>query len=169
MIYMIADGTTYSSVDVIGPDALQIWKKVYGFIAPGVPENQWQIEVEGWLKTTLAKRQAYMVEYAVNTAQLSPHGHIGLLVANNTLYEEWKAQCFNQKISILGAYHNLSFFGFAFTWTASGVIIIISWSLKCFVTKQRKFWGRSNQEEPAACRIAWKIDVKVQQQRVALH
>ena len=166
---MIADGTTYSSVDVIGPDALQIWKKVYGFIAPGVPENQWQIEVEGWLKTTLAKRQAYMVEYAVNTAHLGPHGHIGFPVANNTLYEEWKTQCFNQKISNLGAYQNLSVFGFAFTWTANEVIIIISWSLKCFETKQRKLWGCSNQEGPAACRIAWKIDVKFQQQRVALH
>lgn len=49
------------------------------------------------------------------------------------------------------------------------MIIIISWSLKCFVTKQRKLWGRSNQEGPAACRIMWKIDVKFQQQRVALH
>ncbi|KAK3174527.1 hypothetical protein OEA41_001773 [Lepraria neglecta] len=88
MIYMIADGTTYSIINVIGPDALQIWKNVYSFIAPGVPENQWQIEVEGWLKTTLAERQAYMVEVAVNIADLGPHGHVGFPVANNTLYEE---------------------------------------------------------------------------------
>ena len=138
MIYMIADGTTYSSVDVIGPDTLQIWKKVYGFIAPGVRENQWQIEVEGWLKTTLAKRQAYMVEYAVDTAHLGPSQPHRLSSGKQHLYEECKTQCFNQKISNLGAYPNLSVFGFAFTWTASGVIIIISWSLKCFVMKQRK-------------------------------
>jgi hypothetical protein len=70
MIYMIADGTTYSSVNGLGPDALQIWSKVYDFVALGALENQWQIEVEGWLETTLAKWQAYMVGYASNTADL---------------------------------------------------------------------------------------------------
>lgn len=60
MIYMIADGTGYSSVSGTGPDALQICSKVYDFVAPSVPENQWQIEVEGWLETTLAKWWVYV-------------------------------------------------------------------------------------------------------------
>jgi len=33
MIYMTANGTTYSSVNGFGPDALQVWNKVYNFIA----------------------------------------------------------------------------------------------------------------------------------------
>ena len=96
MIYMIADDATYSSANGIGPDALQIWSKVYDFVAPRVPENQWQIEVEGWLEMTLAKWQAYMVEYASNTADLGQHGHVGFPVSNSTLDTEWQNQCKNQ-------------------------------------------------------------------------
>jgi hypothetical protein len=168
MIYMIADGTTYSSVNGIGPDALQIWNKVYDFVAPGVPENQWQIEVEGWLETTLAKWQAYVVEYASNTADLGHHGHVGFPVSNNTLQTEWRNQCKNQKISNVGAYQNVTVFGFAFTWATGGVLIIFSWCLAWCVKKQRKWGKRAGKAGPTARRIAWNIDGKFQQQRVAL-
>jgi hypothetical protein len=168
MIYMIADGTTYSSVNGIGPDALQIWNKVYNFVAPGVPDNQWQIEVEGWLETTLAKWQAYTVEYASNTANLSPHGRVGFPVSNSTLDKKWRDQCQNQKIRNVGAYQNVTVFGFAFTWATGAALVIFSWSLGWLVRTQRKWLKRTGKAGPTARRIAWNIDGQFHQQRVAL-
>lgn len=168
MIYMIVDGTTYSSINGIGPDALQIWNEVYDFIAPGVPDNQWQIEVRGWFETTLAKWQAFMVGYSRNEDSLGSHGHIGFPVSNSSLQQQWMHQCGNQKISNLGTYQNISVFGFAFTWTVSWLLMIFSWSLKYCVKQKRKLTKRRDQEGPTARRVAWNIDGKFQQQRVAM-
>lgn len=164
ILYMITDGTLYSS---IGPDALQIFNEVYNFVAPGIPQNQWQVEIKGWMETTLAKWQAYMVEYAANTADLGPHGHVGFPLSNDTLFREWKSQCYNQKISNLGAYQNVNVFGFAFMWSVSAAIIVISYTLKLCVGGWRKQFGRLPRS--AARRIAWNLDGKFQQQRVALY
>jgi len=68
----------------------------------------------------------------------------------------------------VGAYQNVTVFGFAFTWAAGGVLIISSWSLTWCVKKQRKWGKRTDKAGPTARRIAWNIDGKFQQQRVAL-
>lgn len=168
MVYMIADGTTYSSVDGIGPDALQVWDEVHDFVAPGVPANQWQVEMQGWLETTLSKWQAYMVEYAHNTGSKGAHGHVGYPISNSSLQKIWENQCRNQKISNVGAYQNVSIFGFAFTWATGGMLILLSWVLKFFVKRYDKGSKRKNRPGTIERRVAWNIDGKFQQQRIAL-
>jgi hypothetical protein len=183
MIYMINYANTYSSINGIGPDALKVWSQVYGFVAPGLPQNQWKIEVEGWFETTLAKWQAFMVEFAANTANLGPHGHVGFPVTNSTLDFVWRAQCQNQKVSNVGAYQNVSVFGFAFIWAVGGFLVVLSWSLKWCISMERdqrekRFkpdrsskiqptWRQQNPKSSAR-RIAWNIDGTLQQNRLAL-
>jgi hypothetical protein len=49
MIYMTADGTSYSSVNGVGPDALRIWNKVYDFVAPACQKiNGKSKSRDGW-------------------------------------------------------------------------------------------------------------------------
>jgi hypothetical protein len=68
----------------------------------------------------------------------------------------------------VGAYQNVTAFGFAFTWATGGVLITFSWSLTWCVKKQRKWGKRTSKAGPTARHIAWNIDGKFQQQRVAL-
>lgn len=183
MIYMINYANAYSSINGVGPDSLKVWSQVYGFIAPGLPQNQWKIEVEGWFETTLAKWQAFMVEFAANTADLGPYGHVGFPVTNSTLDHVWRAQCQTQKVSNVGAYQNVSVFGFAFTWTVGGILVVLSWSLKSCISKERdlrekmfkpgpnskiqRTWRQQNPKSSAR-QVAWNIDGKLQQNRLAL-
>lgn len=183
MIYMISYANTYSSINGIGPDALKVWDQVYDFIAPKLPQNQWKIEVEGWFETTLAKWQAFMVEFAINTAELGSHRHVGFPVTNSTLDSVWRSQCQNQKVSNVGGYQNVSVFGFAFTWAIGGFLVLLAWSLKECISKERErrekmfkpdpsskthlTWRQQNPKSSAR-RIAWNIDGTLQQNRLAL-
>lgn len=169
-IYMIGWANTYSSVNGIGPEALRLWNEVYNFISPPVPANQWELEVEGWFQTTLAKWQTFMVEYAFSTTtQLGPSGHIGFPVTNATLDPIWHGQCRSQRISNLGGYQNVSAIGFAMIWAVGGFIVVLSWCLKWTVSSLSNKMGRNDHPGARARRIAWNIDGKLQQQRIALH
>jgi hypothetical protein len=168
MIYMIAYANTYSSINGIGPDALRLWNEVYDLVAPMVPQNQWKIEVEGWFETTLAKWQAFMVEFAANTANLGESGYVGFPISNTTLDSSWRAQCRTQKISNLGNYQNVSIFGLSFTWAVGMFLVILSWLLNQCVSRQRQWTGRRSKPGPGARHVAWNIDGKFQQHRVAL-
>src|ERR1700722_17239637 len=88
--------------------------------------------------------------------------------SDSILHTEWQNQCKNQMISNVGAYQNVTVFGFAFAWAAGGVLIIFSRSLTWCVKKQRKRGKRKGKVGHTARRIAWNIDGKFQQQRVAL-
>ena len=84
MLYMISSANTNTSINRIGPDALKAWSSFLDFMSPAVPENRWKIEVEGWFETTLARWQAFMVEFAANVADPGPFGHVGFPVSNHT-------------------------------------------------------------------------------------
>jgi hypothetical protein len=59
-----------------GPGALWANNLVALNSSPGLPDNQWHIEVLGWFQTNLAKLQAYMVEFASSNVGLSPFATI---------------------------------------------------------------------------------------------
>lgn len=163
LLYTISTATVYSSVAGIGPDALRLWSAVYQLIAPGMPSNQWQLEVDGWHETTLAKWQALMVEFAANPyASAHPPEHGPFLTfpgSNATLENAWHSQCRNQLISNLGAYQNVSVVGLITIYVVGGCIILMSWALSMGFAGQ---CGSRNR------RWAWKIDGKLQSQRLGL-
>jgi len=67
--------TTYATVYHLGSHALARDRLAdeTGF---SLRDNQWQIEVQGWFETGLAKLQAYVVEYATNVVDLGPYRSI---------------------------------------------------------------------------------------------
>ena len=114
---MIQAGTTFSSVDGVGSDALQLSNQVYNFVGPALSDKQWKVEVEGWMETSLARWQAETARFAFNTDQPGPDLRVTFPRTHDDLQAEWIRQCSNQKTSSLGNYQNLSVFGLAFTWT----------------------------------------------------
>ena len=165
LIRIITNTDTYSSVYGSGPSALKASDKVLNFFSQGLPDNQWQIEVEGWIETSLAKMQAYTVEYAANTAITDPSESVGYPLANNTTIAEWEAQCSQQKITNTGQYQTFSFFGIMFTASVGTTIIVASLILKPIVSWRRK---RNGGLGSSPYELAYIADGKFQLQRMAL-
>jgi hypothetical protein len=109
-----------------------------------------------------------MLEYASNTADLGQHRHVGFPVSDSTLHTEWRNQCKNQKISNVGAYQNVTVFWFRFhmsRWSGAHHIFVVSDMVREETAQVGKRIGKAGL---TARRIAWNIDGKSQQQRVAL-
>jgi len=123
LIYYFSSSDTYTSVFGFGASALKASDQVLNFKCLSLPYNQWRKEVEGWFETSLAKIQAYAVEYASNTAALGNHATISFPGANSSTLATWRSQCNAQKIRNTGGYQTFSFFGIVFILVMGTVII----------------------------------------------
>lgn len=108
---MLKNTDTYTSVYGTGSAALKASDTVLGILSSGLPSNQWEIEAEGWFQISLAKMQAYAVEYARNSERLKPYGILHFPAANQTTRPIWHSQCFAQRIANPGQYQVFSFLG----------------------------------------------------------
>jgi hypothetical protein len=104
--------STYQAVLSLSGTALPARDRLVDLIGTGLPPNQWQLEVQGWFETLLAKLQSYVVEYAANIADLGPTGSV-LAPPPDSDPETQAAldQCSNQRIRNFGAYQSFSFLG----------------------------------------------------------
>jgi hypothetical protein len=103
----------HGSVETGGASMLWANNLATANLSPGLPDNQWQIEVLGWFQTTLAKIQASMVEFASSTVGVSPFGN-----ADSSAYRsnvegagELGVQCWNQLVRTAGDVQNFNFAG----------------------------------------------------------
>jgi hypothetical protein len=163
LIHYFSNTDTYSSVYGSGPSALKASDSVLNLISSGLPFNQWRTEVEGWFETSLAKLQAYTVEYAANTADLGPYGSIEFLNSNTSTLPTWQNQCRNQKISNTGQYQTFSFFGLVFTAAVGAAIIIMSFLLPMLISCLRR---RGDGFAKSEKEVALVADGKFQLQRM---
>lgn len=173
LLYAISNANLYSSINGLGPEALRLYSGAYNLISPGVPQNQWQLEVEGWVQTNLAKWQALMVEYAHNTADLGTFGHLdGPNNDDDAFRTEWQRQCRQQMIANLAGYQNISVLGLVVIYGLGGLIILVSLFLKNIVFQFDGSWttgqAAAKTSKSRERRIAWNIDGKYQSQRIAL-
>ena len=155
---------TYSSVFGAGDSALKAKDRVLGFKSLGVADNQWRIEVEGWFETSLAKIQAYAVEYASNTADLGRFGSVYLPLSNGNTTAAAEEQCRNQKIKSLPGYQTFSFFGVMFIAAAGVVIIVFALIVKHVVDWIRRRLKRTQ----SASATIYAANNKYQLQRMVL-
>lgn len=134
--------TTFQTVNSLGSTALLARDRLVDYIGTGLPDNQWQIEVEGWFATSLAKLQAYVVEYAANVADLGPTGSV--LSPSSGQDAETNAaldQCSNQRVRNVGGYQSFSFLGLMIVICVGSTIILLSWIVEPLLGRFRRWRG----------------------------
>lgn len=124
IIQYSSNSDTYSSVFGSGAAALKSSDHVLNFKCLSLPNDQWRTEVEGWFETSLAKIQAYAVEFPSATSDFAPYGSLGFPGANASTNKMWEDQCDNQKIRSTGGYQTFSFFGLIFTLSIGSAIVL---------------------------------------------
>jgi hypothetical protein len=156
LFYALTLTGTYVTVNLLGDTALFARDHLSGItIGEGLPDNQWQIEVQGWFETSLAKLQSYVVEWAANLADLGPEGSV---IAPLNM-------CSNQRIRNTGAYQSFSFLGLMIVICVGLTIMILSWTVEPCVSFVRRKRPHSKHDYREIARIA---DRKLQLQRLAL-
>jgi hypothetical protein len=158
--------STYQTVLSLSDTALLARDRLVDFIGTGLPPNQWQLEVQGWFETSLAKLQSYVVEYAANIADLGPTGSV--VAPSPDSDPETQAaldQCSNQRIRNFGAYQSFSFLGLMIVICVGLTILLLSWIVEPMVAFIRSKRRHNKHDYREIARIA---DRKLQLHRMAL-
>ena len=142
LLHTVNITSTFLSVFGAGTSALKASDRLLSTVSPGLPPNQWQIEVQGWFETTLAKFQAYAVEYAKNQPkQYLEHFDF---ISDVAPLSAWQEQCASQRIHNPGQYQNFSLLGLLIITIFGGLSFLASTSVSLF----RQFGGRHHPRTP---------------------
>ncbi|RKK71041.1 hypothetical protein BFJ69_g11312 [Fusarium oxysporum] len=158
ILYSLAQSNTYTTVANLGTAALWANNMVTGHVSFGLPEDQWKTEVIGWFQTNLAMLQAYVVEFASNTADLGPFGYVQ---PPKSRYEQ--EQCTQQLVQAVGEVQNFSVCGMLIIVCVSAALVLLDCSLERIVDFVDDFYGRDSM-----ARRARQADNKLHLLRMAL-
>ncbi|KAE8383096.1 hypothetical protein BDV26DRAFT_287882 [Aspergillus bertholletiae] len=139
----------YQAVQGWGGSALDIGQKLYNGLQYSVPPNQWQIEVSNWFALSLAKEQAWAIEWATEPQNLEPptEGDESPWEYSLPTTPAAKSQCRNQLIHNVGDYKSLSILGMGLILALGGVIIILGLFLDTAVgLLQRGRWAHLREQ-----------------------
>jgi hypothetical protein len=161
----LAKVTTYTTVNSLSTAALLAQDTVHELVSTGLPSNQWQIEVHGWVATSLSKLQAYILEFAAN-ADPGPYGIVSLPGSiNGPVNLALEAMCSQQRIRNTGGYQTFSFLGLMITICVGSAIILTSLILEPIYRYRHKHWPTVSSDY---CEVARIADHTLQLQRMAL-
>ncbi|OCL08835.1 hypothetical protein AOQ84DRAFT_292365 [Glonium stellatum] len=135
----------YHSIFNLDSGALLASELIFYGVSPGLPSNQWQIEVENWFRTSLAKAQASVVSFVNQPTAYAPYITVDRVSAWPSSQSDKQAnlnQCSNQRIQNLGTTQNFSFFGVMLVVTTSVLLITLGIALEPAVSRYRE-WRRS--------------------------
>ncbi|KAK2484291.1 hypothetical protein H9L39_06083 [Fusarium oxysporum f. sp. albedinis] len=158
ILYSLAQSNTYTTVANLGTAALWANNMVTGHISYGLPDDQWKTEVIGWFQTNLAMLQAYVVDFASNTADLGPFGYVE--PPRSTYQQE---QCTQQLVQAVGEVQNFSVCGMFIIVCVSAALVLLDCSLERIVDFVDDFYGRDSM-----ARRARQADNKLHLLRMAL-
>lgn len=158
---------TFDTIKLLGTTALLARDRLTDVtIGQGLPSNQWQIEVQGWFETSLAKLQSYVVEWAANLADLGPEGFvIAPNPAGSAVDLAALNMCSNQRVRNTGAYQSFSFLGLMIVICVGLTIMIVSLTAESCVSYIRSKRQHSKHDYREIARVG---DRKLQLQRLAL-
>ncbi|KAF7596858.1 hypothetical protein BBP40_012458 [Aspergillus hancockii] len=127
--------TMFYAVHGRGDSALNIAQKLYNGIQYGVPATQWQIEVSSWFALSLAKEQAWAVEWATSPVNFAPRttDEEQPWSYSPATDESGQYQCRNQLVHNSGEYKSLSLLGVGVILGVGGVIILLGLFLDILV------------------------------------
>lgn len=146
--------TAYYAVNGRGGDALRANELVYSLNSAALPNDQWQIEVDGWFGVSLARLQQSVVQYASGPTNL-PFG--GVVVA--PLPGADTAVCGAQKVKGSSAYQNFDFVAVMVVVGVCSFVVVLGLTVDtCVACAQGK---------GSYAKVAWKLDYLLQLQRMA--
>ena len=148
----IAFQTTYYNVNyraLRASDTMSVENSFH----PGLPNNQWTIEITSWFANSMAKLQQQVVDFAT-----------GPLYNNNDLrfVSGSSNACGRQKIRNRPGYISFSTFGIVIVFSVGGALIIISLILDPLVGYFRKTYNYKDYK-----RLQWALDEQLELQRLA--
>jgi len=129
----------------LGAGALWANNLLMGNLSPGLPDNQWQMEVLGWFQTSLAKFQVRMLDFAstpMSIERLGPLQELGasslplarmLILPDVPETRDYQYQCENQLVQAVGSVQNFSLCGVLVIAVGCAVIVLLDCSLERIV------------------------------------
>ena len=133
-----------------------------------LPNNQWQIEIEGWFDKGLADLQIQIVEYATGPPIIPEGSYIYKSWEDNTLNTTAelsvaavdKAMCYSQMVNDTTDTVSFSITGMVILFAIGGIINFISLFIDTIVGWIQKKTGKGNH-----ARMCWLLDDKLQLHR----
>ncbi|KAF3766253.1 hypothetical protein M406DRAFT_11941, partial [Cryphonectria parasitica EP155] len=145
--------TIYQIVKVMSSSALEAKQSLTSGFQPGLPDNQWQIEVERWFQINLAAWQYLFISLATGPGISSIPGSF-ISTPGNT---EEEVLCRNQKITS-AAYTSFSMFALLLIFIFGVISIATSYLLPhCIYHYRRRLYES----------LEWRIHHPLQLQRLA--
>lgn len=129
----------FSGVDGLSGAALHASDIAYRSLSPGLPDNQWQIEVSGWFNASLARLQQDIIGWVSKDAT-ELVGFADLLPP--TGYPDYENMCQNQVVKNVGQYQTFSVTAIIIIFSVGLFIIVLSWVLEPVVVWCEKRLGR---------------------------
>lgn len=147
----------HGSVSGRGSNALRASETLSDLEQVGLPNNQWQIEVDSWMAVGMAKLQQLIVQYATG-----PPSVVGDSFTLKPTSGDWQAMCDAQKIRSSNGTTSFSILGVSIILVLGTFLVVLNLILDTVVGLiQRKLdWGDHK-------RLQWVIDEKLQLQRLA--
>ncbi|KAK3615282.1 hypothetical protein LTR22_027495 [Elasticomyces elasticus] len=150
-------GSIHDSVNGRGASALLASETCFHNGQPGLPNNQWQIEVDAWFATSLARLQQSVVEYVFKPTNLPP----GVVSLPETDIPG-QIMCRSQKVKAGSGFQNISLLGVVIIVLVGTVLILGGLTVdKIGSLVQRLLMPHAPE------RLAWALDEKCQLQRMA--
>ncbi|WKT51599.1 hypothetical protein QSH57_016569 [Fusarium oxysporum f. sp. vasinfectum] len=154
----LVNSNTYNSVLNLGASAPFANSILVNVISTGLPDDQWRTEALGWFQTSLAKLQAYMIEYAFKDARsLGPYAIVtsprNLNATNSEEAAENSAaldQCKNQLVQVAAEVQNFSFLGVMIIAGVTVFLVLLDWTLESIVDMVNRHFRQKNLEGTAA-------------------
>ncbi|KAK0280294.1 hypothetical protein LTR54_001095 [Friedmanniomyces endolithicus] len=147
----------YYSVNGRGAAALRASETCFGNDQAALPNTQWQIEVDAWFATALARLQQSVVDFAVGPT----NAPAGVDIVYPTSLPD-KAMCRMVKIRAPAGVQNFSLLGVLIILVVGTLLILVGLVIdKIGGLLQKCFRAR-----PSG-RLAWVLDEKLQLQRMA--
>ena len=146
MILALELSDTFNNVNGQNGAALQATSKLYQLLSPGLPDNQWQLELQGWFEISLAKLQRYVLDFVDNPWAQDTTTNKYISVVPPSAWPEsdsdaLQAQCSQQLIRGIAAFQTFSVLGIAIIVVVSITLIIPSWTLSKCVRKSSQGAG----------------------------
>lgn len=134
----------YQSVLPRPANALRAQDTVFELEQPYLPDNQWEIEIEGWFADTLAKLQYLVAEYADQPKEYLQYGDELVQLwkdDKNDLSDALRAMCFNQLVNDGHSTMSFSIAGLVVIFTIGGSLIFLSLFIETLVAFVQKKTG----------------------------